>query len=213
MFCYFVWLLCLLPSVPVYGLGLLKVFRISFLSWCMFIGFLWSWRLPFLFQIYGFSWIVLAVIVVIFKVCFLFVPYDVALFKSYCEFTKKIHVLQIFSLSPKKYAGFQLWMRFFQGVIALGLVTAITLVIVFTKLAIADVFASVLAFIATGWGILCVSFMALESCLLSIYLLCCFIVLRSGRGGSHGCELLSIPLLEQWLSCSLFIHEKSLFHI
>lgn len=80
--------------------------------------------------IYGFSWIVLAVIVIIFK---------------------------IFSLSPKKYAGFQLWMRFFQGVIALGLVTAITLVIVFTKLSIADVFASVLAFIATGWGILCLA--------------------------------------------------------
>jgi len=129
---------------------------------------------------------VLAVIVIIFKVCFLLVSHNVELFKSCGQLTKNFRVLQIFSLSPKKYAGFQLWMRFFQGVIALGLVTAITLVIVFTKLSIADVFASVLAFIATGWGILCVSFIALESCLLSIYLLACFIVSRSGRGDSHG---------------------------
>ncbi|KMS95415.1 hypothetical protein BVRB_008460 [Beta vulgaris subsp. vulgaris] len=80
--------------------------------------------------LYGFSWIVLAVIVVIFK---------------------------IFSFSPKKYAGFQLWMRFFQGVTALGLVAAITLVIILTELTIPDLFACVLAFIATGWGILCLA--------------------------------------------------------
>ncbi|CAO2824721.1 unnamed protein product [Amaranthus hypochondriacus] len=80
--------------------------------------------------IYGFSWIVLSVIVIIFK---------------------------IFSFSPKKYAGFQLWMRFFQGVTALGLVAAITLVIMLTDLTIPDVLACVLAFIATGWGILCLA--------------------------------------------------------
>ncbi|XP_021762040.1 callose synthase 10-like [Chenopodium quinoa] len=80
--------------------------------------------------LYGFSWIILAVIVIIFK---------------------------IFSFSPKKYAGFQLWMRFFQGVTALGLVAAIALVIILTDLTIPDLFACVLAFIATGWGILCLA--------------------------------------------------------
>ncbi|KAL2933328.1 Callose synthase 10 [Bienertia sinuspersici] len=80
--------------------------------------------------LYGFSWIILAVIVIIFK---------------------------IFSFSPKKYAGFQLWMRFFQGVTALGLVAAITLVIILTDLTIPDLFACVLAFVATGWGILCIA--------------------------------------------------------
>ncbi|KAK9726727.1 hypothetical protein RND81_05G233500 [Saponaria officinalis] len=80
--------------------------------------------------IYGVSWLVLAVIVIIFK---------------------------IFSFSPKKYAGFQLWMRFFQGVTALGLVATITIVIILTKLTIPDLFACVLGFIATGWGILCLA--------------------------------------------------------
>ncbi|KAH9625672.1 hypothetical protein KSS87_000065 [Heliosperma pusillum] len=80
--------------------------------------------------IYGVSWIVLAVIVVIFK---------------------------IFSFSPKKYAGFQLWMRFFQGVTAMGLVATVIVVIILTDLTIPDLFACVLGFIATGWGILCVA--------------------------------------------------------
>ncbi|GAB4860529.1 Callose synthase 10 [Ancistrocladus abbreviatus] len=80
--------------------------------------------------LYGFSWIVLAVIIIIFK---------------------------IFTFSPKKYAGFQLWMRFFQGLLALGLVAAITVVVIFTGLTIPDLFACVLAFIATGWAILCLA--------------------------------------------------------
>lgn len=54
-------------------------------------------------------------------------------------------------------------MRFFQGVTALGLVAAITLVIILTELTIPDLFACVLAFIATGWGILCVRFCDTEN--------------------------------------------------
>ncbi|KAL9267094.1 Callose synthase 10-like protein [Drosera capensis] len=77
--------------------------------------------------IYGFSWIVLAVIVLIFK---------------------------LFAYSPKKYAGFQLWMRFFQGVLAMGLGAAIIVAVALTGLTISDIFASILAFIATGWGLL-----------------------------------------------------------
>lgn len=54
-------------------------------------------------------------------------------------------------------------MRFFQGVTALGLVAAIILVIILTPLTIPDLFACVLAFIATGWGIICVSFCNAEN--------------------------------------------------
>ncbi|KAK9278786.1 hypothetical protein L1049_028364 [Liquidambar formosana] len=80
--------------------------------------------------IYGFSWVVLVGIVMIFK---------------------------IFTFSPKKSTNFQLLMRFTQGVTALGLVAALCLVVAFTSLSIADLFASILAFIPTGWAILCLA--------------------------------------------------------
>jgi len=48
-------------------------------------------------------------------------------------------------------------LRFSQGVASIGLVTAVCLVVAFTSLSIADLFASILAFIPTGWGILSVS--------------------------------------------------------
>ncbi|TKY73602.1 Callose synthase 10 [Spatholobus suberectus] len=77
--------------------------------------------------IYGFSWVVLVGIVLIFK---------------------------IFTYSPKKSADFQLVLRFSQGLASIGLVAAVCLVVAFTQLTIADLFASILAFIPTGWGIL-----------------------------------------------------------
>ncbi|XP_058086685.1 callose synthase 10 isoform X2 [Magnolia sinica] len=77
--------------------------------------------------IYGFSWVVLVVFVVLFK---------------------------IFTFSPKKSTNFQLMMRFIQGVTALGLLAAIILVVAFTNLSVPDLFASLLAFIPTGWLIL-----------------------------------------------------------
>ncbi|XP_057479619.1 callose synthase 10 [Actinidia eriantha] len=80
--------------------------------------------------IYGFSWIVLVGIVMIFK---------------------------IFTFSPKKSTNFKLLIRFMQGVSSLGLVVALCLVVAFTKLSIADLFASILAFIPTGWTILCLA--------------------------------------------------------
>ncbi|XP_021638598.2 callose synthase 10 isoform X2 [Hevea brasiliensis] len=87
--------------------------------------------------IYGFSWIVLIFIFMIFK---------------------------IFTYSPKKSnnifekcINFKLFMRFMQGVTSLGLVAALCLVIAFTNLTIADLFASILAFIPTGWAILCLA--------------------------------------------------------
>lgn len=65
-------------------------------------------------------------------------------------------------------------MRFTQGVSALGLVAAVCLVVAFTNLTIADLFASILAFIPTGWAILSVS-----SCFaLSMHLHACDVTSR-----------------------------------
>ncbi|KAL3839046.1 hypothetical protein ACJIZ3_023637 [Penstemon smallii] len=80
--------------------------------------------------VYGFSWVVLAGIVMIFK---------------------------IFTFSPKKSTSFQLVLRFMQGVTSLGIIVAVCLVVIFTELSIADLFASILAFIPTGWFILCLA--------------------------------------------------------
>uniref|UniRef100_A0A803P8P0 1,3-beta-glucan synthase n=2 Tax=Cannabis sativa TaxID=3483 RepID=A0A803P8P0_CANSA len=80
--------------------------------------------------IYGFSWVVLLVIVMVFKV---------------------------FTYSPKKSANFQLVLRFTQGVTSLGLIAALALVVIFTDLSIPDLFASILAFIPTGWAIICLA--------------------------------------------------------
>lgn len=80
--------------------------------------------------IYGFSWVVLVAIVMVFK---------------------------IFTYSPKKSANFQLVIRFTQGVTSLLLIAAITLVVIFTKLSVVDLFACILAFIPTGWLILCLA--------------------------------------------------------
>ncbi|KAK6123689.1 hypothetical protein DH2020_042571 [Rehmannia glutinosa] len=80
--------------------------------------------------VYGFSWAVLVGIVLIFK---------------------------IFTFSPKKSTNFQLVLRFMQGVTSIGLIVALCLVVLFTDLSIADLLASVLAFIPTGWFILCLA--------------------------------------------------------
>ncbi|KAI3940839.1 hypothetical protein MKW98_014898 [Papaver atlanticum] len=77
--------------------------------------------------IYGFSWVVLVGVVMIFK---------------------------IFTFSAKKSINFQLLLRFIQGITAIGLIAALSLVVYFTDLSIADLFASILAFIPTGWAIL-----------------------------------------------------------
>ncbi|XP_027169139.1 callose synthase 10 [Coffea eugenioides] len=80
--------------------------------------------------IYGFSWVVLVGIVLIFK---------------------------IFTFTPKKSTNFQLMLRFTQGVSALALIAALVLVVVFTNLSVPDLFASILAFIPTGWLIICLA--------------------------------------------------------
>ncbi|XP_039127822.1 callose synthase 10-like [Dioscorea cayenensis subsp. rotundata] len=77
--------------------------------------------------IYGYSWVVLAIIVFIFK---------------------------IFTFRPGKSTNIELFLRFSQGVIAIGVIVAIVLFVALTKLSIPDLFASLLAFLPTGWLIL-----------------------------------------------------------
>ncbi|KAI3499518.1 hypothetical protein L1887_35319 [Cichorium endivia] len=81
------------------------------------------------FSLYGFSWVALVAIVMIFK---------------------------IFTFSSKK-SNFKLFLRFIQGVAALSLIAALCLVVIFTELTIADLFASFLAFVATGWAVICLA--------------------------------------------------------
>ncbi|KAJ0968111.1 hypothetical protein J5N97_025028 [Dioscorea zingiberensis] len=78
-------------------------------------------------SLYGFSWVVLCIIVVIFK---------------------------LFTYNPRKSTNLQLLLRFTQGVTAIGLVVVLALFVALTKLSIPDLFASLLAFIPTGWAIL-----------------------------------------------------------
>ncbi|XP_026434852.1 callose synthase 10-like isoform X3 [Papaver somniferum] len=77
--------------------------------------------------VYGFSWVILVAFVMIFKI-FTFVP-------------RKSSIL----------------LRFVQGLTAIGLIVLVTLVVVFTKLSVPDLFAGILAFIPTGWAILSIA--------------------------------------------------------
>ncbi|PSR90233.1 Callose synthase [Actinidia chinensis var. chinensis] len=81
-------------------------------------------------SIYGFSWIVLAVLIILFKV---------------------------FTFSQKISVNFQLLLRFIQGLSFLLAVAGLAIAVVFTDLSIADIFASILAFVPTGWGILSIA--------------------------------------------------------
>ncbi|KAG0630756.1 hypothetical protein M758_1G201800 [Ceratodon purpureus] len=84
------------------------------------------------FRVYGFSWCVLAGIVLAFKV---------------------------FSVNQKSSANFQLALRLFQMIVFLGITAGAIVAVAITSLTIGDVFASVLSLIPTGWGLLSVSFL------------------------------------------------------
>ncbi|CAD6212301.1 unnamed protein product [Miscanthus lutarioriparius] len=80
--------------------------------------------------VYGFSWIVLIVMVLLFK---------------------------LFTATPKKSTALPTFIRFLQGVLAIGIIAGIALLIVLTSFTVADLFASALAFIATVWCVLCLA--------------------------------------------------------
>ncbi|EOA26452.1 hypothetical protein CARUB_v10022498mg [Capsella rubella] len=77
--------------------------------------------------LYGYSWIVLVVIVFLFK---------------------------LFWYSPRKSSNILLALRFLQGVASLTFIALIVIAIALTDLSIPDMFACVLGFIPTGWALL-----------------------------------------------------------
>ncbi|KAK4736431.1 hypothetical protein R3W88_000128 [Solanum pinnatisectum] len=80
--------------------------------------------------VYGFSWVAFAVILLLFKV---------------------------FTFSQKMSVNFQLLLRFVQGLLFLLAVAGLAAAVVLTELTVTDVFACILAFIPTGWGILSIA--------------------------------------------------------
>ncbi|XP_057776741.1 callose synthase 9 [Salvia miltiorrhiza] len=80
--------------------------------------------------VYGFSWIVFAVLIILFKV---------------------------FTFSQKISVNFQLVLRFVQGLAFLLAVAGIAVAVAITSLSISDIFACILAFLPTGWGILSIA--------------------------------------------------------
>ncbi|VVA96788.1 unnamed protein product [Arabis nemorensis] len=82
------------------------------------------------FAVYGYSWAAFAAIIVLFKV---------------------------FTFSQKISVNFQLVLRFVQGLALLVALAGIIVAVVLTDLSVTDIFACVLAFIPTGWGILSIA--------------------------------------------------------
>ncbi|CAL5210331.1 unnamed protein product [Lathyrus oleraceus] len=80
--------------------------------------------------VYGFSWVVLAVLILLFKV---------------------------FTFSQKVSVNFQLVLRFVQGLSLLLALAGLIVAVVLTDLSVSDIFASILAFVPTGWGILSIA--------------------------------------------------------
>ncbi|KAF2612757.1 hypothetical protein F2Q70_00009707 [Brassica cretica] len=80
--------------------------------------------------IYGWSWAALAIIIFLFKV---------------------------FTFSRKISVNFQLVLRLAQGIAFLVALAVVTVGVVLTDLSVTDIFASVLALIPTGWGILSIA--------------------------------------------------------
>ncbi|KAJ4980192.1 hypothetical protein NE237_010972 [Protea cynaroides] len=81
-------------------------------------------------MVYGLSWVVLAVVIILFKV---------------------------FTFSQKISVNFQLLLRFIQSLSMMLALAGLVAAIIFTELSIADIFACILAFVPTGWGILSIA--------------------------------------------------------
>ncbi|KAK9274039.1 hypothetical protein L1049_018853 [Liquidambar formosana] len=80
--------------------------------------------------VYAISWIVLAVLIILFKV---------------------------FTFSQKISVNFQLLLRFIQGVSFMLALAGLAIAVVFSSLSVPDIFACILAFLPTGWGILSIA--------------------------------------------------------
>ncbi|WZZ62937.1 hypothetical protein YC2023_063044 [Brassica napus] len=76
---------------------------------------------------------------------------------SWAAFAMLIVLFKVFTFSQKMSVNFQLVLRFIQGVSLLMALAGIVVAIVLTDLSVTDIFASILAFIPTGWGILSIA--------------------------------------------------------
>ncbi|KAK1589242.1 hypothetical protein Q3G72_031874 [Acer saccharum] len=76
---------------------------------------------------------------------------------SWAVFAGLIILFKVFTFSQKISVNFQLLLRFIQGVSLILLLAGLAVAAILTKLTIGDIFACVLAFIPTGWGILCIA--------------------------------------------------------
>ncbi|KAL0708435.1 hypothetical protein Bca4012_074861 [Brassica carinata] len=76
---------------------------------------------------------------------------------SWAAFAMLIVLFKVFTFSQKMSVNFQLVLRFIQGVSLLMALAGIVVAIVLTSLSVTDIFASILAFIPTGWGILSIA--------------------------------------------------------
>jgi callose synthase len=65
--------------------------------------------------------------------------------------------LQVFSFNPKASVNFQMFLRLIQGIVFLMLILGLVAIVAFTPVTLGDLFASILALVPTGWGILSVS--------------------------------------------------------
>ncbi|XP_004985950.1 callose synthase 9 [Setaria italica] len=66
-------------------------------------------------------------------------------------------LLLVFGLNPKAMVHFQLFLRLVKSIALLMVLAGLIVATVFTALSVKDVFASILAFVPTGWGILSIA--------------------------------------------------------
>jgi callose synthase len=64
---------------------------------------------------------------------------------------------QVFTFSQKSSVNFQMFLRLIQGTVFVVMIVSVVLVVVLTNVSVGDLFASLLAILPTGWGILSVS--------------------------------------------------------
>lgn len=108
-------------------------------------------------QVYGLSWLVIVAAMLILKVSdeteSIFVIR--LFFQLGTNVTGNVFLVQIVSLGRKKFsADFQLMFRLLKLFLFFGLVATLVIMIKFLELTLADIFASFVAFLPTGWALL-----------------------------------------------------------
>uniref|UniRef100_A0A0E0IK55 1,3-beta-glucan synthase n=1 Tax=Oryza nivara TaxID=4536 RepID=A0A0E0IK55_ORYNI len=66
-------------------------------------------------------------------------------------------LLLVFGLNPKAMVHFQLFLRLIKSIALLMVLAGLVVAVVFTSLSVKDVFAAILAFVPTGWGVLSIA--------------------------------------------------------